>query len=66
MSNNSHHPDHRHILTAQRWSIKDAYRTRLPKDGDPWEACFKKVQKLDDEMCRGWREEIDTMLIFVC
>lgn len=53
------------LTSLENWSIKDPYRTQIPKDGDHWEACFKKVQKLDDEMCQGWRDEIDTMLIFV-
>jgi hypothetical protein len=48
-----------------QWQFKDPYRTHLAKDQDPWEGCFKKVRKIDDEMCRGWREEIDTLLIFV-
>jgi hypothetical protein len=37
----------------------------IPRKGDPWEESFKLVQKFDEEMCRGWREEIDTLLVFV-
>jgi len=37
----------------------------VPKKGDPWEKCFKKVKDYDEDMCEGWREEVDNLLIFV-
>ncbi|CAA7267208.1 unnamed protein product [Cyclocybe aegerita] len=46
------------------WLTGDPYHHYIPKKEDPWQECFKLVLKFDDEMCRGWREEIDTLLVF--
>ncbi|KAF9467945.1 hypothetical protein BDZ94DRAFT_1318466 [Collybia nuda] len=50
--------------TFKPWRSGDPYYYDMPKKGDPWEETFKLVQKFDEEMCRGWREEIDTLLVF--
>ncbi|KAH9478609.1 hypothetical protein JR316_0009066 [Psilocybe cubensis] len=46
------------------WGTDDPYHYPIPKKDDPWDECFKLVLKFDEEMCRGWREEIDTLLVF--
>ncbi|KAJ3507208.1 hypothetical protein NMY22_g16999 [Coprinellus aureogranulatus] len=50
---------------SKRWQSGDPHHFSVPRKGDPWEESFKQVQKFDEEMCRGWREEIDTLLVFV-
>jgi hypothetical protein len=32
---------------------------------DSWSTCAKTVQKYDENMVRNWKEEIDTLLVFV-
>ncbi|KAF9264389.1 hypothetical protein L218DRAFT_1076597 [Marasmius fiardii PR-910] len=46
------------------WKEGDPYRFSPPKKRDPWEECIKLVEKHDDETCRGWKEHIDTLLVF--
>jgi hypothetical protein len=36
-----------------------------PEVGDNWEKCLKAVEKYDNDMCTSWKEEIDTLLVFV-
>ncbi|KAF9467949.1 hypothetical protein BDZ94DRAFT_1210492 [Collybia nuda] len=50
--------------TFKPWRSGDPHYYDVPRKGDPWEEAFKLVQKFDEEMCRGWREEIDTLLVF--
>jgi hypothetical protein len=33
--------------------------------GEPWEELMKEVKKYDKEEVEGWREDIDTLLVFV-
>lgn len=49
---------------SKKWQSGDPDHFTIPRKGDPWEECFKQVQRFDEEMCRGWREEIDTLLVF--
>ncbi|KIK69274.1 hypothetical protein GYMLUDRAFT_117529, partial [Collybiopsis luxurians FD-317 M1] len=35
-----------------------------PNNGDPWTECLNSVRKYDDEKCRGWNQDIDTLLVF--
>lgn len=37
----------------------------IPEDGDPWETCYQKVKEYDDELVKGWRDQVDKLLIFV-
>ncbi|KAG7090060.1 hypothetical protein E1B28_011677 [Marasmius oreades] len=46
------------------WKEGDPYRFAPRRRGDPWEECLKRVDNYDDEMCRGWKEDIDTLLVF--
>ncbi|KAL0573622.1 hypothetical protein V5O48_008334 [Marasmius crinis-equi] len=32
--------------------------------GDCWKECLEKVDHYDVERCKGWREDIDTLLVF--
>ncbi|KAF9467926.1 hypothetical protein BDZ94DRAFT_1155334, partial [Collybia nuda] len=36
----------------------------IPEDGDPWENCYRKVKEYDDELFKGWRDQVDKLLIF--
>jgi hypothetical protein len=36
-----------------------------PKVGDSWEKCLKAVEGYDNDMCTSWKEDIDTLLVFV-
>jgi hypothetical protein len=33
--------------------------------GDNWEKCLAAVEKYDNDMCTSWKEDIDTLLVFV-
>ncbi|KAF9261601.1 hypothetical protein L218DRAFT_930842, partial [Marasmius fiardii PR-910] len=46
------------------WKEGDPYRFAPRRRGDPWEECLKRVDNYDDEMCRGWKEDTDTLLVF--
>ncbi|KAF8797571.1 hypothetical protein BYT27DRAFT_7152523 [Phlegmacium glaucopus] len=35
-----------------------------PKAGDPWDVGYKIAREHDKEMCDGWREAVDKLLIF--
>lgn len=47
------------------WQEGDPYRFSPKRRGDPWEESMKRVDQYDDEMCRAWKEDIDTLLVFV-
>ncbi|KAL0568531.1 hypothetical protein V5O48_013459, partial [Marasmius crinis-equi] len=40
------------------------YLYHLPQSGDCWKECLKKVDQYDADRCKGWREDIDTLLVF--
>ncbi|KIM36176.1 hypothetical protein M413DRAFT_31929 [Hebeloma cylindrosporum] len=46
------------------WLSGGSSRYAVPKKGEPWEKCFKKVKEYDEDMFEGWREEVDNLLIF--
>ncbi|KAE9393224.1 hypothetical protein BT96DRAFT_230237 [Gymnopus androsaceus JB14] len=46
------------------WREDQPYRCAPPNTGDPWTECLKSVRTYDDEKCKGWREDIDTLLVF--
>jgi len=37
-----------------------------PVDGDVWEKIRAEMEKHDNEMCKAWNGELDTILVFVC
>ncbi|KAJ3935999.1 MAG: hypothetical protein NXY57DRAFT_957693 [Lentinula lateritia] len=49
---------------ARLWQEGDPYRFSPKRRGDPWEESMKRVDLYDDEMCRGWKEDVDTLLVF--
>ncbi|KAK7032085.1 hypothetical protein VNI00_013455 [Paramarasmius palmivorus] len=49
---------------VRMWTEGEPYRFAPKRRGDPWEECLKRVDNYDDEMCRGWKEDIDTLLVF--
>ncbi|KAE9393214.1 hypothetical protein BT96DRAFT_229789 [Gymnopus androsaceus JB14] len=46
------------------WREDKPYRCAPPNTGDPWTECLNSVRTYDDEKCKGWREDIDTLLVF--
>ncbi|KAK0205554.1 hypothetical protein DFS33DRAFT_1383459 [Desarmillaria ectypa] len=36
----------------------------ISRTGDPWEVGVNQVEKYDNELCKGWKEDIDTLLVF--
>jgi hypothetical protein len=36
-----------------------------PTTPDSWSICAQTVQKYDETIVRNWKEEIDTLLVFV-
>ncbi|KAF9472741.1 hypothetical protein BDN70DRAFT_440589 [Pholiota conissans] len=51
-------------LDTDPWLSGGAHKYPVPKNGDPWETCIEKIRSYDGEMCDGWREEVDNLLIF--
>ncbi|KAF5327857.1 hypothetical protein D9619_004773 [Psilocybe cf. subviscida] len=49
---------------TEPWTLNTAAKYGVPKNGDPWEACYEKMRGYDDDVCDGWRSEIDNLLIF--
>ncbi len=37
----------------------------ISRTGDPWETGVNQIEKYDNELCKGWKEHIDTLLVFV-
>ncbi|KAF8183388.1 hypothetical protein BJ912DRAFT_928150 [Pholiota molesta] len=50
--------------SSEPWLSGGPHRYPVPKNGDHWETCIEKVRSYDGEMCDGWREEVDNLLIF--
>ncbi|KAF9029481.1 hypothetical protein BDZ89DRAFT_720938 [Hymenopellis radicata] len=46
------------------WRCGDPLHHEIPKSGDPWESCLALTRQYDQDMCRGWNEETDTLLVF--
>ncbi|KAJ3794599.1 hypothetical protein GGU11DRAFT_747839 [Lentinula aff. detonsa] len=46
------------------WQEGDPYKFSPKRRGDPWEESMRRVDLYDDEMCRGWKEDVDTLLVF--
>ncbi|KAF5367933.1 hypothetical protein D9758_004340 [Tetrapyrgos nigripes] len=46
------------------WQAGEPYRFAPKKTGEPWEELIKEVKKYDKEEVEGWREDIDTLLVF--
>lgn len=45
--------------------LEGPYLTGPQSKGDHWEQCLNAVEKYDNDECKSWREEIDTLLVFV-
>lgn len=53
-------------LTSRLWADGDQYRYAVPpRTGDHWERIMKRIDLYDEDICKGWREDIDTLLVFV-
>ncbi|KAF5386514.1 hypothetical protein D9757_005877 [Collybiopsis confluens] len=52
-------------LSSRLWMAGDQYRyAGSPNTGDHWERMMKRISVFDEEMCKGWREDVDTLLVF--
>ena len=48
-------------------SIREPRLRHAPpgNEEESWQECARLVEKYDAEMCKGYREEIDTLMVFV-
>ena len=56
------------ILPPEDAGNFEKYTHRPPHSyspGDGWRNCARALEKYDSELCKGYREEIDTLLVFV-
>jgi hypothetical protein len=53
------------IKQWKRWTFFDPYHTRISHDPHATEGWVESMRAMDHGMCTGWREQIDTLLIFV-
>ncbi|KAF5327858.1 hypothetical protein D9619_004774 [Psilocybe cf. subviscida] len=49
---------------TEPWTLDTPAKYGVPKNGDPWEACYEKMRGYDNDVCDGWRSEIGNLLIF--
>lgn len=47
------------------WKPDGPYRTKIPEHPSAMEDWVKAMDASDDGMCKGWREQIDNLVIFV-
>lgn len=58
-------PDKAHIWDGEeRWLLGEPRKYAIPEEGDPWERCYQKVKDYDDDLCKGWRDQVEKLLIF--
>jgi len=48
------------------WTGDVPYQYLEQPQGDPWSVLRLKVDKYDDDKCKAWNSELDTILTFVC
>ncbi|KAF9467410.1 hypothetical protein BDZ94DRAFT_1037163 [Collybia nuda] len=46
------------------WKLNDPYLTEVPQDEQAMEKWVEAMKESDDGMCRGWTDQIDTLIIF--
>ena len=63
MDQGESHPRCFHRAFSQ--AILQANVNEKPAPPDGWSTCAKTVQKYDENIVRNWKEEIDTLLVFV-
>jgi len=52
------------LITIQIW--KEFVDERRPEEAEQsWETCSRAIREYDNHMVRNWKEEIDTLLVFV-
>jgi len=55
-----------HRFQPEYWKAEHPYIYLDPSRGDSWATLRQGIQKHDDERCKGWREDLETLLVFVC
>ncbi|KAF5392266.1 hypothetical protein D9757_001572 [Collybiopsis confluens] len=50
--------------STKLWKEGDKYRYLPPSQSDPWEICTSAVHKQNLAKFGGWKEEVDTLLVF--
>lgn len=53
------------VQSEPAWRCSDPPQYPLPSDEKSWERCQKILDELDSGMCSGWKDEIQSLLIFV-
>ncbi|KAF9467419.1 hypothetical protein BDZ94DRAFT_1249333, partial [Collybia nuda] len=46
------------------WKPGEAYRTQVPESQTTMEDWVRAMEASDEGMCKGWREQIDTLIVF--
>ena len=60
-----------HFASSRDGSRKDPYNGMTSSQIEPtsaaqaWTACVEALRKRDEHMIQGWKEDIDTLLVFV-
>ena|SRR5258707_7145987 len=49
----------------ERWFLGGPSKYAIPEEGDPWERCYQKVKDYDGNLCQGWTDQVEKLLIFV-
>lgn len=52
-------------LVEPGFPLKGRYLFGPKSNGDHWQTCLEAVERYDNDKCQGWREDIDTLLVFV-
>ncbi|KAF9264412.1 hypothetical protein L218DRAFT_900680 [Marasmius fiardii PR-910] len=55
---------HRDPSLPRPFTPDTPYEYNVPHSGDCWKECLKRLDHSDGEMCKNWREDIDTLLVF--
>ena len=55
-----------HVQRPELWTDGSPYLYYLdPCKSDPWVKLKSRIDKYDAETCKGWTDDLDTMLVFV-
>ncbi|KAI3603443.1 hypothetical protein WG66_014307 [Moniliophthora roreri] len=57
-------PDPRPILTEPTEPTENVDEEKKPTRTESWERMLKEVSRHDEDMVKGWRDDIDTLLVF--
>ncbi|KIY67418.1 hypothetical protein CYLTODRAFT_376076 [Cylindrobasidium torrendii FP15055 ss-10] len=52
------------LVEPDLWGPDEPPHYHIPKTTDPWKKCRVRVDNYDRVLCRGWADDIDTLLVF--